>query len=172
MNMWSGFEAAHIFPLAYQHHWMQRDFDRWVTLPPRTGPECSIHSVQNGLLLLSHLHNRFNDYFFSINPDANHKIICFRHDTLGIAGTFLDRRLLDDPQAPSDELLRWHFRQAVLGNIRVAGAPVFEHDFPPGSDVMGEVIQGPKAAERMEFELFMRLGPGDVGDGEIGTSER
>lgn len=41
--------------------------------------------------------------------------------------------------------------------MRGAGEPRFEHDFPPGSDIMGEVLAGPKAAERMEFELFGRL---------------
>jgi hypothetical protein len=41
--------------------------------------------------------------------------------------------------------------------MRGAGEPRFEHDFPPGSDVMDEVLKGPKAAERMEFELFSRL---------------
>lgn len=41
--------------------------------------------------------------------------------------------------------------------MRAAGEPRFEHDFPPGSHVMDEVLQGPKAAERMEFELFSRL---------------
>lgn len=30
-----------------------------------------------------------------------------------------------------DQLLRWHFRQAVLANMRGAGEPVFENDFPP-----------------------------------------
>jgi hypothetical protein len=35
-----------------------------------------------------------------------------------------------------------------------AGEPVFEHDFPPGS---GDILNGPKAAKRMEFELFSRL---------------
>ena len=34
---------------------------------------------------------------------------------------------------------------------------MFEHDFPPGSDIMGDIINGPKAAERMTFELFSRL---------------
>ena len=58
---------------------------------------------------------------------------------------------------PPDNLLRWHFRQAVLINMRGAGEPVFEHDFPPGSDIMGDIINGPKAAERMEFELFDRI---------------
>jgi hypothetical protein len=75
----------------------------------------------------------------------------------GIAGGHLDPQLLNHPQRPIDEFLRWHFRQAVLTNMRGAGEPVFEHDFPPGSDIMGDILRGPKAAERMEFELFGRL---------------
>lgn len=34
---------------------------------------------------------------------------------------------------------------------------MFENDFPAGSDMMGEILEGPKVAERMEFELFSRL---------------
>lgn len=41
--------------------------------------------------------------------------------------------------------------------MKGAGEPVFENDFPPGSDMIGEILDGPKAAERMEFELFTRL---------------
>jgi hypothetical protein len=37
------------------------------------------------------------------------------------------------------------------------GEPQFEHDFPPGSDMIGSILKGPKVAERMEFELFNRL---------------
>jgi hypothetical protein len=81
----------------------------------------------------------------------------FGYDSEDIAGRHLDRRFLDDPQRPPDELFRWHFRQAVLTNMRGAGEPLFEHDFPPGSDIMGSILEGPKAAERMEFELFNRL---------------
>jgi len=72
----------------------------------------------------------------------------------------LDRQLLCHPERPADELLRWHFRQAVLANMRGSGEPAFESDFPPGSDMVGEIMAGPKAAERIEFELFQRLGPG------------
>jgi hypothetical protein len=42
--------------------------------------------------------------------------------------------------------------------MREAGEPIYEHDYRPGSDIMGEFLAGPKAAERMEFELFHRLG--------------
>jgi hypothetical protein len=81
----------------------------------------------------------------------------FGGDSENIAGKHLDQRFLDDPQRPPDELFRWHFRQAVLINMRGAGEPIFEHDFPPGSDMIGSILRGPKAAERMEFELFNRM---------------
>ena len=75
----------------------------------------------------------------------------------GIVGTSLDRRLLDDPRRPVDELLRWRFRQAVLVNMRGAGEPVFEVDYPSDSDMIRDIMSGPKPAERMEFEVFTRL---------------
>jgi hypothetical protein len=83
--------------------------------------------------------------------------VFFTCDTRGLSGKHLDPRFLDHPQRPIDQLFRWHFRQAVLANMRGAGEPIFEHDFPPGSDVVGDILSGPKAAERMEFELFTRL---------------
>jgi hypothetical protein len=42
-------------------------------------------------------------------------------------------------------------------NMKGAGEPTFEHDVPPGSDIVGSILKGPKAAERMEFELFNRM---------------
>jgi hypothetical protein len=41
--------------------------------------------------------------------------------------------------------------------MRGVGEPIFEHDFPPGSDIVGTILEGPKAAQRMEFELYNRL---------------
>ena len=46
--------------------------------------------------------------------------------------------------------------------MRGAGEPIFEIDFPPGSDVLGEMCGGSKAAERMEFELFNRFAVSSV----------
>ena len=45
--------------------------------------------------------------------------------------------------------------------MRGAGEPAFEFDFPPGSDIMGEILSGPRAGEVMEFELFSRFAVGD-----------
>ncbi len=41
--------------------------------------------------------------------------------------------------------------------MKGAGEPSFEIDFPPGSDMLSDIREGPKAPERMEFELFSRL---------------
>jgi hypothetical protein len=86
-----------------------------------------------------------------------------------IGGKYLDQEFLDNPQRPVDELLRWHFRQAVLANMKGAGEPIFEYDFPPGSDMVGDILRGPRPAERMEFELFGRLAAQAVGRGGIST---
>lgn len=63
----------------------------------------------------------------------------------------------NNPDRVADDLLRWHFRQSVLANMKEAGEPIFEHDFPPGTDMVKEILQGPVPAERMELELFSRL---------------
>ena len=76
----------------------------------------------------------------------------------------VDGRALDpvcrdaaNPHRVSDQLLRWHFRQSVLANMRGEGEPVFKHDFPPGTDMMTEIREGPLAQERFELELSSRL---------------
>lgn len=48
-----------------------------------------------------------------------------------------------------DQLLRWHFRQAVLAGMRGAGEPVLKCDFPPGLEMIGEILSGPRAGEWM-----------------------
>ncbi|KAK5654898.1 hypothetical protein OQA88_6936 [Cercophora sp. LCS_1] len=156
-GIWAGFEAAHIFPLAYEHQWNTRGWSQQITILPSRRSYGTINSVQNGLLLRNDIHQLFDLYHFSINPDDGYKIVYFQRDGNNIAGTSLDARLLNHSKRPLDTLLRWHFRQAVLTNMKGAGEPHFEHDFPPGSDIMGDILSGPKAAERMEFELFDRL---------------
>ena len=79
-------------------------------------------------------------------------------DARNLAGKYLNQEFINNPQRPVDQALRWHFRQAVIANMKGAGEPIFEHDFPLGSDIVGDILRGPKAGERMEFELFSRLG--------------
>ena len=45
----------------------------------------------------------------------------------------------------------------MLVNVKGLGEPYLENDFPAGSDIMTEIMEGPKAKERMEYELFSRL---------------
>ncbi|KAF1811697.1 hypothetical protein P152DRAFT_507894 [Eremomyces bilateralis CBS 781.70] len=155
LDDWTGFHATHVFPLAYHDHWTKNGYDRWITILPEKGE--AINSVQNGLLLRTDIHELFDMFNLSINPDDNYKIVFFTRDANGLAGKCLDQKFRDNLQRPVDQVLRWHFRQAVLANMRGAGEPRFEHDFPPGSDMVGDILHGPKAAERMEFELFNRL---------------
>jgi len=54
--IWRDFEVAHFFPLAYEGHWMEHNYDRWITIPPATESAGSINSVQNGMLLREDIH--------------------------------------------------------------------------------------------------------------------
>ncbi|KAG0634689.1 hypothetical protein HOY80DRAFT_911835 [Tuber brumale] len=156
---WWGFDATHIFPLAHEAYWNDHNYGCWITVPPTHESNGSINSVQNGILLRSDIRVLFDCYALAINPDDNYKIVCFTPADLGyrITGQCPNQTFLDNSQRPVDELLRWHFRQAVLVNVKRGGEPGFETDFPPGSDIMGEIMSGPKASERMEFELFSRF---------------
>ena len=80
-------------------------------------------------------------------------------DDFGIDGRILDP-ICRDPETfhrVSDEVLRWHFRQSVLANMRGAGEPVFEHDFPPGTDMLGTWREEPYGKERFEMALATKL---------------
>jgi hypothetical protein len=71
-GLWTGLEAAHIFPLAYEGIWKDHNYSRWISTPP-DGEEIKggkINSAQNGLLLRSDIHQLFDFFFFSINPDV------------------------------------------------------------------------------------------------------
>ncbi len=93
----------------------------------------------------------------SIKDD--YKITVFEDDIFGLDGKFLDPVCRDptDPHRVSEQLLRWHFRQSVLASMRGAGEPIFEHDFPPGTDMVREIQDGPYARERFEMEIAARL---------------
>ncbi|KAK9324934.1 hypothetical protein V1517DRAFT_365763 [Lipomyces orientalis] len=123
--------AAHIFLVSSEEYWLQSGLSRWIK--NRMGEhDTGINSSQNGLLMLSNIHQSFDGFHFSINPDDGYKITCFDFNPFKIDGSGAD--------GARDTLLRWHFRQAVLANMRGAGEPIFEMDFPP-----------------QEAELFSRL---------------
>lgn len=41
--------------------------------------------------------------------------------------------------------------------MRGAGEPIFEHDFPRGTDMVKEILEGLYEKERLEMEFAMRL---------------
>ncbi|KAK9350782.1 HNH endonuclease-domain-containing protein [Lipomyces doorenjongii] len=160
IDEWTSFEAAHIFPLSHEALFRSLNYPRYVTYGSEE-TDTGIRSCQNGLLMRSHIHQQFDSLSFSIDPDDDYKITCFRADVDGIDGRFLDPVCRDpmDEKRVVDELLRWHFRQTVLANMKGNGEPIFEFDFPDGSDMVGEILSGPRGSDRMETELFSRLNP-------------
>ncbi|KAK9364768.1 HNH endonuclease-domain-containing protein [Lipomyces kononenkoae] len=158
IDEWIGFEAAHIFPVSHEDYFVRSGFSTWIT--NRTGRrDTGINSVQNGLLMQSNIHQQFDTFDIAVNPDDGYKITCFGRDSFKVVGRTIDPicREGNGEEGARDQLLRWHFRQAVLANMKGGGEPSFEMDFPPGTDMVGEILNGPKAAERMEAELFLRL---------------
>ncbi|TFK74435.1 hypothetical protein BDN72DRAFT_54754 [Pluteus cervinus] len=124
VDEWAGFEAVHIFPLASQS--LFQSYDPCVTFVPEGVSK--INSPQNGLLLTDTMHTLFDQYLFSINPDDNYKIISFFKNGFNIDGHVLDPICRDpaNPQRVSVPLLRWHYRQSALANMRGAGEPLLK----------------------------------------------
>ncbi|KAG0136480.1 hypothetical protein HOY82DRAFT_479109 [Tuber indicum] len=156
---WTGFEVAHIFPLECENYWIQHNYELWITDIDDAAGSSKINSSQNGFLLRTDIHQMFKQYLWSVNPDDGYKVVVFTIDRFGFDGRILDPvcRSTTDPHRVSDEILRWHYRQSVLANVRGAGEPLFEHDFSPGTDVVGEILAGPYAQERFELEVAARL---------------
>jgi len=67
---WRCFEAAHVFPLAYQGKWKEYKFDELIEFPPAIESHGSINSVQNGMLLSGNMHTFFDANEVTINPDV------------------------------------------------------------------------------------------------------
>ncbi|KAG0128092.1 hypothetical protein HOY82DRAFT_623024 [Tuber indicum] len=151
--------AAHITPSEHSNLWIQYDYGRWITGKDGATESSKINSPRNRFLLRQEVHTMFDQYLISVHPDDGYKVVVFDFDLYGYDGKTLDpvRRNPADTHSVSDELLRWHFRQSVLADVRGAGELIFEHDFPPGTDVVGEILAGPYARERFQLEIAARL---------------
>ncbi|KZF23884.1 hypothetical protein L228DRAFT_267841 [Xylona heveae TC161] len=158
-NDFTGLQAAHVFPLAKESLWIDNNYRRWITNIDEDSLESGINSIQNGLLMLESFHTRFDQYMFSVNPDDDYKITTFLPNSWGIDGRVLEPacRKPSGPDRVSDELLRWHFWQSVLANMRGSGEPLFETDFPSGRDQMAVLATEPYGKERLEMEVSERL---------------
>lgn len=151
---WVSYEAAHIFPLACGSIWNRRGYGRLITDMPDAYQSERIHSPQNGFLLRSNVHQRFDQYLISVNPDDGYKIVSFIMDDDGFDGRILDPACRDttNPHCVPDFLLRWHFRQSVLANMRGAGEPIMPHH-QPRTDRAGGIPAGPYEQGRFELEI-------------------
>lgn len=96
-----------------------------------------------------------------------YKIIEFENrGSSSLDGRVLARQCWDpqDPNRISAELLRQHFRQVVLANMRgAAGAPVWESDFPPSHDATSEMPCKTFGKEWLKLQLAARLAPSRFG---------
>jgi hypothetical protein len=72
---WTGFEAAHIFPLELENLWIKFNYGRWVDDIDDDAGISKINSCQNGLLLRSDVHKMFDQYLLSVNPDVRMSVI-------------------------------------------------------------------------------------------------
>ena len=71
---WSKYEAAHIFPLEKESLWMEWNYSRWITDMDDTVGVSKINSCQNGFLLQATIHQNFNQYLLSVNPDVSYSL--------------------------------------------------------------------------------------------------
>ena len=70
-NIWTSFQAAHIFPLESESYWNETNLGRWITDMDNMTGVSKINSCQNGFLLQSGIHNAFDEYLISVNPDVS-----------------------------------------------------------------------------------------------------
>jgi hypothetical protein len=100
---WTGFEAAHIFTLAYEGYWKAHGYDHWISIPPEPSTAGMANSVQKGLLLRTDVHQLFDsclldqprrrDALYSIKDlKANN---CFRTITRPFSSPAIAKVLLE-----------------------------------------------------------------------------
>ncbi|CAI7615232.1 unnamed protein product [Penicillium viridicatum] len=159
-NPFQGVEATHVFPVSMLEGWRRDGYRRYITdtRPDSEIGESGLYSAQNGLLLRADIHAYFDAFVIGIDPDADYKIIVFGSDTTGLGGTRLRDSARSGTQRVSPDLLRWHLRMCLYYNLNANAErrPIWEEDLE--EDPMGSILMQPDAAERMEVELFTRLG--------------
>ncbi|KAH9164219.1 hypothetical protein EDB89DRAFT_2078143 [Lactarius sanguifluus] len=161
----SRFKATHIFPRAHDIDWVNKGYPSRImdpaTLPELGGPT-KIDSIQNVILLRSDLHDAWDNYKFSVNPDCGHVVIPFVPGYDDIAGKILKLdHITDNNLRPLDDLFRDHFLQGVLKNMKGAGEPTWDHEDALGDGMMNlsrrDIWGGKLGKEHLEFEMAHRL---------------
>ncbi|KAJ5384397.1 hypothetical protein N7517_002308 [Penicillium concentricum] len=155
-----GLEATHVFPVSMLGEWRRGEYRRYITdtRPDSEIGETRLYSAQNGLLLSSDIHTWFDNFRLGVDPDSDYKIIVFGSDPARMGGTRLKDSARSGTNRVSDDLLRWHLRMCVYRNMKANAEPETIWDEDLGEDPMASILKQPDAAERMEIELFTRLG--------------
>ena len=105
------------------------------------------------------MQSSWDAYFYGVDVDNDYRIIAFGPDS-----EYDGQQLYIDPQKPphyrpSPDLLRDHFKQCVLANMRGKGErdDLWDHEDP--HDLSGEIWQASSGGyTRLELELATRLG--------------
>jgi hypothetical protein len=134
--------------------------------------------MQNAILLRSDICNAWDNYSFAVDPDVflyphhgifeahrskqkGYVVIPFIDGYGDIAGKTLKLDHITDPNIrPLDELLRDHFLQGVLKNMKGAGEPNWDYEdaFDDGRiDMSRDIWKGKEGQAHFEFEMANRL---------------
>ncbi len=71
LDIWSGFNSAHIFLLQNESYWNEANFNQCITDMDNMPGSSRLNSCQNGFLLQSSIHDDFVNYLVSVNPDVS-----------------------------------------------------------------------------------------------------
>ncbi|GJJ07143.1 hypothetical protein Clacol_001343 [Clathrus columnatus] len=158
------FRASHIFPIAHKDVWDTLRLYQYIEddFPQKEQGPNSINSIQNGLLLRSDIHDLFDAYDFGINVDDGYRIHDFTDDG-ELDGLMLwINENVERKYRPSHQLLREHFRQCVLANVKGAGKrredwiDPEENDDLSNFEIWGRRV-GDQQPSRLELEIRSRL---------------
>ncbi|OQE24757.1 hypothetical protein PENFLA_c009G09101 [Penicillium flavigenum] len=154
-----GLDATHVFPVCMIEEWRRDGYRKYITdtRPHSDIGESGLYSAQNGLLRAD-IHPHFDGFQTGIDPDSDYEIIVFGLDPGRIGGTRLKESARNGPGRVSADLLRWHLHMCLYSNLKANTEPktIWEEDL--GEDPMSEILSQSDAAQRMEVELFTRLG--------------
>ncbi|KAH0556344.1 hypothetical protein GP486_005732 [Trichoglossum hirsutum] len=155
---YDAFEAAHIFPLAHLDLWRSGQWSQKIEDDFPDVGDSKIHSIQNGILLAEHAHTFFDKYKIAIDPDDNFKIISFVKDRFGFDGRYMIQSNYPQHYQPLRSLLKYHFRMAVLCNMKARGPEYdWDEDIPPGMDPVAEISNSEQGKLRFELVMAERL---------------
>ena len=72
LDIWAGFEAAHVWPPHKGQEWVNQRAYRWITDAESSDPDygARMNSGQNGMILDAAIHGLFDKYLVGVDPDV------------------------------------------------------------------------------------------------------